>query len=93
MYLNFINVSRSNVHSKYVWSIILLVQSSSRWKPTAVSSQLTIVPRFQWGVTPSRIGLWREYAKYENGLLWLAHYLLDFAGLNGLLEAPLFGQL
>ena len=50
-------------------------------KTYTVSSHLTIVPRFQWGVTPSRIGLQREYASCENGLfplkmLWLFHMWL-----------------
>ena len=39
-------------------------------KTYRVSPQLTILPRFQWGGTPSRIGLQREYASYENGLFY-----------------------
>ena len=43
-----------------------LVQGSSCWKPT----QSHRTPRlFQWGGTPSRTGLQREYTNYENGVL------------------------
>ena len=52
-----------NMFQVFLW----LVQGLSCRKPT-VSSKLTIVPRFSNHGTPSRTGLQREYANYENGL-------------------------
>ena len=45
-------------HGKNVWNIFVINARFAPLKTYTVSSYRTIVPRFQWGVTPFRIGLW-----------------------------------
>ena len=83
MYLNFINVSRSNIkqyHSINMYEVLLwLVQGSPHWKPTRshCSSRLCLVfsvvaycsELTQLGGMPSQTGLQHKYTNYKNGLL------------------------
>ena len=69
MYLNFINASRSNIKQSVCTKLFFLI--SARLVPMktyTILSQLTIVPRCQWGVTLSRIGDRHKCANFENGL-------------------------